>query len=127
MYKKSNISFSFNWAVVKKSAKLAIPKKEAFRDFVAYTDLEVFIFDWVMNSIRFHGPLNFATGKSLSITDWVRLVAIITNTKVRVLKDKMEPMQYSIIDSTKLENTWSHTFIEPSEGLSVYVNGLTLK
>ena len=104
--------------------KINIPSNHNLRDFIYYNDLEIFIEDWIFNRFRSYGNMNFASGISVSIEDWVKSIGKAINRSPQFKKDFEEPLQYSVIDDQKLKKVWSKSITDSNVGLIKYVHAL---
>jgi dTDP-4-dehydrorhamnose reductase len=104
--------------------KINIPSNHNLRDFIFYNDLEIFIEDWVLNRFRSYGNMNFASGISVSVEDWIKSIGKATNRSPEFGKEFEEPLQYSVIDHQKLKKVWKKSITDANLGLIKYVNAL---
>ena len=68
--------------------------------------------------------MNFASGISVSIEDWVKSIGKAINRSPQFKKDFEEPLQYSVIDDQKLKKVWSKSITDSNVGLIKYVHAL---
>jgi UDP-glucose 4-epimerase len=99
---------------------IAIPLKDSFRDYVSYQDLEQFLLDWITNNFQVCGSINFASGVSRSVSEWIEILKNFTGMDISVRRSFDEPLQYSFIDAKRLQENWRRKFLEPSDGLRRY-------
>jgi dTDP-4-dehydrorhamnose reductase len=104
--------------------RINIPSNHNLRDFIFYHDLEKFIEDWILNRFRSDGNMNFASGTSVSVEDWIKSIAKATKRSPQFENDFEEPLQYSVIDHQKLKSVWNRSITDTNVGLLEYVNSL---
>jgi dTDP-4-dehydrorhamnose reductase len=107
--------------------KISIANNRSLRDFITYKDLQVFLEDWVLNRISCSGEMNFASGVSISVEDWINSICRITNKTADLNKDFTETLQYSVIDPQKLKNSWNKSLMDTNTGLVDYINTFNCK
>ena len=99
---------------------IAIPLNDTFRDYVSYADLEQFMLDWITNNSQTHGAVNFASGVSRSVSEWIEILNNFTGMDISVTRGLDEPLQYSFIDAKRLKENWPRKLLEPLDGLRLY-------
>jgi hypothetical protein len=99
---------------------IPIPLNDTFRDYVSYRDLEQFMLDWITNNSQVHGSVNFASGVSRSVSEWIEILKNLTGMDISVTRSFDEPLQYSFIDAKRLQEIWPKKLLEPSDGLRLY-------
>ncbi len=99
---------------------IAVPLHDTFRDYVSYRDLEQFMLDWITNNSQTHGAVNFASGVSRSVGEWIEILKKFTGMDICVTRGLDEPLQYSFIDAKRLQENWPKKFLEPFDGLRLY-------
>jgi dTDP-4-dehydrorhamnose reductase len=104
-----------------KDRELTISSNYCLRDFISYKDLEVFVEDWISDRVNSQGIINFASGTSISIEDWIGMIGKITNRNIKYRKGFAEQLQYSVIDHQKLQNAWNRTLTDSKVGLAEYI------
>ena len=109
---------------LRNNREMTIPNNTNLRDFIFYKDLEVFLEDWIFNRFYIYGALNFASGKSVSIEDWVNLISKVTGKEAYYRKDFSEQLAYSVIDNMKLKETWNYPLTDMNQGLVEYFDTL---
>jgi nucleoside-diphosphate-sugar epimerase len=91
------------------------------RDFVYYQDLKNFLEHWIYNKISCQGNMNFASGVSCTIENWLEQISQITKLKYFYKKGFPEQLAYSVIDIRMLENVWNRPLTNSKIGLHEYV------
>ncbi len=97
------------------------PTVNCFRDFVPFDDFSTFVRDWVNDSVGCSGLLNFATGNSISVADWIGEIGLHFNCAPNVVSDLTESLPLSFLSNLKLNEVWGKNFKDQKQHLNRYL------
>lgn len=98
------------------------PNRNCKRDFVPFIDFALFIQDWIDEEINSSGILNFSTGNSIEVVDWVNEIARHFGISPKIICDMEEVLPLSLVNNDKLKSVWRKPFSSQTIYLHEYLD-----
>lgn len=97
-----------NSAIAKIQSKqpIHLPIMNCQRDFVPIAHFMDFIGKWINETLSCSGPLNFASGNSVSVREWINKISLFFDVSPEIIYDLQETLPLSIVDNRKLKKIW---------------------
>jgi nucleoside-diphosphate-sugar epimerase len=107
---------------LRKQEVILLPRKPCHRDFVSISDLYELLLSWSSGKVQLIGAVNFSTGNSVLLHEWIKILASILSRPVNTSFELEENFQDSFIANEKLMKVWTYTFSDSSSQLSKYLS-----
>lgn len=110
---------------LRKQEVILLPTKQCYRDFVSIYDLFDLLLAWSYAKVPLTGNVNFSTGKSVLLHEWIETIASIERRPVKTQLAIEEFLLDSFISNEKLSKVWNRTFSDPHSRLSQYLGQIS--